>query len=1140
MAKNRYVDNPSTGIYVLVLICFFLSGFSGLIYQILWTRMITQIIGSAPFSVSIILTIFMGGLGAGSYLCGRFIDRIREPLLLVKLYGLLELVIGAYALAIPLLLMILKPLQAVIYNSIYQHFIIYNMLTFLICALIFCIPVICMGATLPVLCRFYVTRLDNLGTHAGRLYGFNTIGAALGSLVCGFWLIALWGIWGSLAFAVFVNTIIGLLCLAVSYRAKIIDTADALRASHPNSRAPAGGTNEESPVHPLDRNAALIIFVVSGFCAMACEVIWTKLLGLIVGPTTYSFTIVLVTFITGLGLGSMIFGYVADRTKDCLRLLLFTQVAAALLVLMVSQLLGNSHLFFAKLIFTFKDQFGLLNVLKAALLFLFIMLPTLCFGATFPLVGKIYTRSVTNIGRSISVAYLLNTIGALCGPFFAGFLLIPLLGKESSLKLVAGLQLVTCLGIAGVVLWQKKQSVMQFGWLVPPVLAGLILSLYYPAWSHQQLSISKYHRFEEIQSELTGSGWFEALFQGVQILDRIEKGTLVYYGDGIGGFTTVLKYTDDVMGNISYTMANSGKADASSRYDMETQTLLAHIPMLYHKRPKTVMVIGLASGITAGEVLHYPIEKLDILEINDQVVAASNLFIPWNNGVLSNPKTNLIIQDARAHIQLTRETYDVIISEPSNPWMAGLAALFTRNFFSSAKERLSAEGIFVQWMHSYQMDWETFSLVGRTFADVFPNSHLIIMNPSKPEGDYMLVGINGSHTPVFEDAAQKLSSLQKSKNVTIEDPRLLYRLVLSEDLQGLFGQGVVHTDNRPRLEFSAPKLMYHAGRTVFENIWAMRSQGLSAATQDMIKQMESNVDSQIDYAAYVLSVFNPFRGMVDLTQASAFQKERFFNRVERYCAENEIDYTIFTDDELKQRCATIQINALENKINQLPNRLAALTYLGNLHVVKGNASEASRYYQEVVQTAPRTASAHNNLGVALLDQGLFDEAIRQLSESVRLDPKNSMAHYNLGIALTKQGRLDDAVDHFAEALRLDPEHAKAHYRMGLIRTNQGEMTNAKRHFSEALRINPDYPEAHNELGIVLAKQGRFDDAVHHFSRALQIDPTYAEVHNNMGIALASKGNIEAAVSHFKAALRLRPDFAGARDNLDKAMEMRAN
>jgi len=172
---------------------------------------------------------------------------------------------------------------------------------------------------------------------------------------------------------------------------------------------------------------------------MAYEVMWTRLLGLLVGPTTYSFTIVLVSFITGLALGSIIFGFFADRVKNVLLLLLATQIATALTALLVSQLLGDSQLFFAKLILTFQKDFVLLNFLKALALFAFLMLPTVLSGATFPLVGKICTHSIANVGKSLGFAYVVNTIGAVAGSFCAGFIILPLLGKENSLSFVIGL-----------------------------------------------------------------------------------------------------------------------------------------------------------------------------------------------------------------------------------------------------------------------------------------------------------------------------------------------------------------------------------------------------------------------------------------------------------------------------------------------------------------------------------------------------------------------------------------------------------------------------------------------------------------------------------------------------------------------------
>ena len=200
-------------LFGLILTCFFVSGFTGLVYQILWTRMIVKIIGSAPFSISIVLTVFMGGLGWGSYLAGKRIDTVKNPFTLIRIYGGLELVIALYGLAFPFLLVFFKPLFSLLYNHLFAHFWLYNLITFAGCAVLLIIPVTCMGATLPVLCRFFVTRLDIVGTHIGRLYGLNTIGAAFGSLICGFWLINALGVWGSLAVAVLLNTSIGIVCL---------------------------------------------------------------------------------------------------------------------------------------------------------------------------------------------------------------------------------------------------------------------------------------------------------------------------------------------------------------------------------------------------------------------------------------------------------------------------------------------------------------------------------------------------------------------------------------------------------------------------------------------------------------------------------------------------------------------------------------------------------------------------------------------------------------------------------------------------------------------------------------------------------------------------------------------------------------
>ena len=253
----------------------------------------------------------------------------------------------------------------------------------------------------------------------GRLYGLNTIGAAVGSLLCGFWLIDLLGVWGTLLLAVVLNGAIGAACILVSSR--LPQTRGGLRENRESPSKSRPRFVSPKPISSLG-SYALVIFAVSGFCAMAYEVIWIKLLGLIVGPTTYSFTIVLVTFITGLALGAMFFGWLGDRIKNTMILLLVTQIAAALFALMFSQIAGNSQIFFAKLIYQFKDNFAYLYLVKAVVLFVFMFPPTFCLGATFPLVGKIYTTSLSRTGRSIGFAYAVNSVGAVLGSFCAGFL----------------------------------------------------------------------------------------------------------------------------------------------------------------------------------------------------------------------------------------------------------------------------------------------------------------------------------------------------------------------------------------------------------------------------------------------------------------------------------------------------------------------------------------------------------------------------------------------------------------------------------------------------------------------------------------------------------------------------------------------
>ena len=1123
--KSNVAAAPSFALLALILCCFFLSGLTGLTYEILWTRMIVKIIGGSPFAVSIVLTVFMGGLGLGSYLAGRTIDRINEPRKLIRIYGLLELGIGCYGFVLPLLLMAFKPLYAVLYNRLFDYFLTYNLLTFIGCALLLIIPVTCMGATLPILGRFFVTSLSRVGTHVGRLYGLNTIGAAVGSLLCGFWLIDLLGVRGTLVLSVVSNGAIGATCVLIGGR--LPRRPEVSRETRMEKERTTKGYRPEA-----DRafgSYALVIFAVSGFCAMAYEVIWIRLLGLIVGPTTYSFTIVLVTFITGLALGAMFFGWLGDRVKNAVMLLISTQVAAGLFALTFSQIVGNSQIFFAKLIYHFKDSFAQLHLLNAVILFLFMFPTTFCLGATFPLVGRIYTTSLLRRGRSIGFAYAINSVGAVLGSFCAGFVLIPFVGKEDGLRIVIAIQLVTALFVGFRVFRRAKTPALRWSPLVLAVCLGLALVSQYPQWDRKTLSKGKYHRLD--RPEIRNVGWLNALISGPARLSNAEKEALVYYGDGIGGFTTVLK--NDILGDVSYTLCNSGKADASFPGDMATQTLFAHFPLLFHPQPENVLIIGLASGITAGEVLNYPVHRLDIVDINEQVVAASDYFRKWNNDVLSDSRTKFIIQDGRAHLAMTNQKYDVISSEPSNPWMAGLASLFTREFFELAKAHLDDDGIFVQFTHSYQMDWPTFAMIGRTFSDVFPNAILVNTQPTTYGPDYLLIGMKGEKRLDAGVAERNLRYARQSKNMTILDHRLLYNLILSEDLQRLFGDGPIHTEDRPFLEFAAPRLLYINDPMIRQKISDGR--WLSDTTREIVREQLADLDTRIDFAVFALSLYSPefvFQNRLDLSSASADQRKRVSDLLVEYCSNNIVpDIFSLKDGDIRELCLSAQKETLKRRMAQASDRIPFLYRLGAVSSEEGKLEEAAGYFTEVLRSDPDHVEAHNALGNVLAEQGRYDEAIDHHLKAVELAPDNAVTYNNLGCTLSERGRVAEALEYYSKALRLNPGFVDAHYNMGKALVSQGRLDEAIDRFTAVVRIDPGYSEAHNNLGDVFLGQGNLDKAVFHYATAARIAPEDALAQNGLGSALAAQGKMGEAIQHLSKAVDLEPDFVKALNSL---------
>ncbi len=1078
--SNHQPASTGKGLFAVILGCFFVSGMTGLVYEILWTRLTIKIIGTAPFAVSIILTVFMGGLGLGGYLSGKTIHRIKHPNHLIIAYGICELIIAAYGLLLPTLLNLFRPLYAFLYNHLFGNFLFFNFLTFSGCFLLMLIPVICMGATLPILSRFSVASLSHMGSRVGRLYGINTLGAAGGTFLCGFVLIDRLGVDHTMWLAVIGNTLIGLVSILMGIYAL---PQRMVPESKLSTNSIAENDRAEGELFPRQ---ALLIAAVSGFATMAYEVIWTKLLSVIVGPTTYSFTIVLTTFITGLALGSMYFGRLADRLKahTLPMALLLTQTAAALAALVVSQGLGSSQIFFAKLIYYFQGRFALLLLLKTCLLFVFMVIPTFFLGAAFPLVSRIYTRSVPETGRTVGMAYAVNSLGGVLGAFSAGFMLIPFLGKEQSLSLVVALQLLSALIAGGNLLWRLKPAKFLWAAMLTPVLVGIILVTSYPSWNRDMLAGGKYHRYRKFEEQ--SIGWLESLFSGMDRFQKFETEKLVFYGDGIGGFTTVWQAGPDVIGRTDYTMINSGKADATTnRVDMCTQTVSAHFPMIFHAGAKSVLVVGLGSGITAGEVLHYPIDSLDIVEISDQVVDASRFFIPWNNQVLADPKTRMIIQDGRAHLELSQRTYDVIISEPSNPWMGGMAALFTAEYMQLAKDRLNDSGIYVQWFHSYQMNWQYFALVGRTFASVFPHSLLVSTSPGTLGPDFLFIGFKNPLKIDHAKAARNVDFAKQSQNTTIRNHRLLFNLIVHEDLKTLFGSGPINTDDRPYLEFAAPKLMHiSVDDSQVANILASKP-GLSASSQQVLQNYWSDTGNQVDYAAFMLSFREYDPNRINFQSLTAGQREDLAQALEKYGSQNIIrDFTFVGDELLRQRLvAACLAKAMKNTVDS-ENQADHYYYIGFLNYQSNHPLEAVEYFFKALAIKPGDMDMNKTLKQALA--GLpREEALEILRQRMSRNPGNVSYYYQLGAVNEQAGNMAEAIADYEKARSLRPDFIPALSSLAHIRMNQKEYSQAVALFQRIIEIRPDFNSAHYNIACIYAIQHRQAEALAWLAEALR-------------------------------------------------------
>ena len=835
---ERDIKQGQTAIslYTVVYICVLLSGTAALIYEVVWSRQLALFLGITTYAHTAVITAYMIGLALGSIVFGRVADKHRNPL---RIYAWLEVGIGLYALLTPWLFTWVQSFygnasQTTSVTGTPAHFVRFALA--LACLLI---PTFMMGGTLPPLVRGLTRKLPDVAASTGRLYGINTLGATLGALAAGYLLLPALGVRATTFVGVALNFIVATTILVFSQRLSRVQS-QAKRKE--NSNKTKSRVAKEDILSPTAARLLLAGFAISGFAALIYQIAWIRALILVIGSSVYSFSITLTVYLAGLGLGSLLYVRLIARrdtehaapTSRRLGQAALMETAIAFSAMLGLPLIGLlPRIFLQGYQAGLHESFGLFQAFIFALCFLIMFIPTLLLGALFPLITALWTRDAAAVGRGVGTAYAANTAGTVLGSLLGGLFLLPTLGVHNSLLLATSLHIAV-----GLLFWflrpQQPAPRVRFGAAGAILLLFLLVAWLLPPWDRAIMTSGVFvnaDRIAEYESSHT-----------------VQEKRILYYAEGLDGVVTV----EDTGEQLSLVI--NGKADASSRSDLITQILVGQLPMLTHPDPEDVLVIGLGSGITVGSAAtHASAGRIDVLEISEEVAEASQFFNAENGDVLKDPRVNLIVADGRNFALSVDHTYDVIISQPSNPWISGISNLFTAEYFELAKTRLAPGGIMSQWFQTYNMSVEDTKTILETYQSVFP---FVTVWSAQP-GDLILLGSEEPHALNFKRLQEMLDhwavrgDLQR---INVEDAQHILSTYLfgGETLRSYSAGAPLNSDDRPRIEFNAPRNLYTS--TVVENKVNIVSHLAGAEVSVPVTDLALVGENELDVPAFGLTL----------------------------------------------------------------------------------------------------------------------------------------------------------------------------------------------------------------------------------------------------------------------------------------------